>query len=472
MASRLPELPTGVAEGEVLAGKYRIGQVIGGGGMGVVVSAVHVGLDERVAIKFLLPELLENTQAVKRFAREARAAVKIKSEHVARILDVGQLEGGAPYMVMEHLEGGDLSAWLRQRGPLDPSQAVEFILQACEAIAEAHVLGIVHRDLKPANLFCVRRPDGLLSVKVLDFGISKVTGEGSALDLSATKKGSWVGSPLYMAPEQMQSANDVDARADIWALGAILYELVAGAAPFDGDTMPELVYSVVHAPHLPLRHVCPEAPAELDFVVGRCLKKDRAKRYSNVAALALDLGKLAPERAQGSVARISRTIGAAGLATTALSLPPSGGPGTPLASASTIEMEPWGESREVAKSTPKGGKVAIVATLGVAICVVAGAVTLRTQVAPPPPPPAAVVAPAPSPSPSPEPVPVPVPATAPPAVSTEPTLPKAPAPRPPLPTPLPLPRASDSSAPKSAPRCDPPYFFDGQGNRVFKKECL
>ena len=142
--------------------------------MGVVVAAHHLQLDERVALKFLLPEALGNAEAVARFAREARAAVKIESEHVARVIDVGSLENGAPYMVMEYLEGSDLAAWLRERGPLPVEQAVDFVLQACEAIAEAHALGIVHRDLKPANLFCVAAPDGLLSIKVLDFGISKV----------------------------------------------------------------------------------------------------------------------------------------------------------------------------------------------------------------------------------------------------------------------------------------------------------
>src|SRR5262245_59127005 len=168
-------MDTAVREGEVLAGKYRVDRVLGVGGMGVVVAAHHIELDDKVAIKFLLPETLENGEAVARFAREARAAVKIKSEHVARVSDVGKLESGAPYMVMEYLVGSDLAGWLDERGPLPIDQVVEFVLQASEAIAEAHSLGIVHRDLKPANLFAIRRPDGALSIKVLDFGISKMT---------------------------------------------------------------------------------------------------------------------------------------------------------------------------------------------------------------------------------------------------------------------------------------------------------
>src|SRR5689334_15421326 len=164
-----------VQPGEVLAGKYRVERILGMGGMGVVVSAWHLQLEERVALKFMLPDALENQEAVSRFSREARAAVKIKSEHVARVSDVGKLENGAPYMVMEFLEGSDLSGWLAEKGPLPVEQAVEFILQASEAIAEAHALGIVHRDLKPANLFVIRRADGAWSIKVLDFGISKMT---------------------------------------------------------------------------------------------------------------------------------------------------------------------------------------------------------------------------------------------------------------------------------------------------------
>jgi serine/threonine-protein kinase len=232
---------TPVQEGEVLAGKYRVERVLGVGGMGVVVAALHIGLDERVAIKFLLPEALGNPEAVARFAREARAAVKIKSLHVARVSDVGVLETGAPYMVMEFLQGQDLSQRVRDHGPLSIQEAVDFILQACEAIAEAHALGMVHRDLKPANLFLTRMADGSPCVKVLDFGISKVTSPSSSgQDFGMTKTQAVMGSPLYMSPEQMASSRDVDGRTDIWALGTILYELLTGRVPFLGDTMPQL----------------------------------------------------------------------------------------------------------------------------------------------------------------------------------------------------------------------------------------
>jgi eukaryotic-like serine/threonine-protein kinase len=299
----------GVAPGDVLAGKYRIERIIGVGGMGVVVAAHHLQLDERVAIKFLLPEALLNAEVVARFGREARAAVKIKSEHVARVSDVGTLETGSPYMVMEYLAGHDLSSWLQQKGPLPILQTVEFILQACEAIAEAHVLGIVHRDLKPANLFCIRRADGIFAIKVLDFGISKVTSQsGAARDAQMTKTSAVFGSPLYMSPEQMLSARDVDARTDIWALGAILYELLTGKSPFEGETLPEVYARISTLPPLPLRDRRPDVPAELEAVILKCLEKDRNCRFSNVADLALALAKFGPKRALSSVDRICRII--------------------------------------------------------------------------------------------------------------------------------------------------------------------
>ncbi|HMA97556.1 MAG TPA: serine/threonine-protein kinase, partial [Polyangiaceae bacterium] len=179
------ELPKHVREGDILAGKYRVERILGAGGMGVVVAAKHLQLNQRVAIKFLLPHCMGNAEVVGRFMREAQAAVRIKSEHVARVLDVGNLETGAPYMVIEYLDGRDLGSWLAQKGVLPVEQAVDFVLQAMEAIAEAHSLGIIHRDLKPANLYCVRSADAGLRVKVLDFGISKIQ-DSRSLDLTRT----------------------------------------------------------------------------------------------------------------------------------------------------------------------------------------------------------------------------------------------------------------------------------------------
>jgi serine/threonine protein kinase len=330
--------PVGVGPGEVLAGKYRVERVLGQGGMGIVVAAHHLQLDEKVALKFLLPEALGNPEAVARFVREARAAVKIKSEHVARVSDVGQLENGAPYMVMEFLQGGDLAAWLKQNGALPFEQAVDFVLQASVAVADAHALGIVHRDLKPANLFCVRRSDGQLTIKVLDFGISKTTNLGaSGPGMDMTKTSALMGTPLYMSPEQMRSSRDVDGTTDIWALGVILFELMAGRTPFFADSVTELVMKVASDPPPPLCTFRPEAPAGLDAVIAKCLEKDRGKRYRNIGELALALLPFAPKRAKASVDRISGILQSAGLGLSdALAVPVSPPANGTQASAGTL----------------------------------------------------------------------------------------------------------------------------------------
>ena len=209
---------TPVTEGEVLLGKYVVEKVLGMGGMGVVVAAHHLQLDERVALKFLLPDAAANPQVVARFLREARAAAKIKSEHVTRVFDVGTMENGSPFLVMEYLDGQDLAALIASSGPCAPDVAVDYVLQACEAIAEAHAAGVVHRDLKPHNLFLSRRADGSPCVKVLDFGISKATASPAA---AMTSTAAMMGSPLYMSPEQRADARDVAPRSDVWALGII-----------------------------------------------------------------------------------------------------------------------------------------------------------------------------------------------------------------------------------------------------------
>lgn len=316
-----------LCEGDILAGKYRIDEVLAVGGMGVVVAARHIQLDERVAIKFLLPDMLTDNDAVARFKREARAAVKIKSEHVVRVSDVATLDNGSPYMVMEYLEGGDLAAWLGKRGALPVEQAVEFVLQACEAIAEAHTLGIVHRDLKPTNLFVIHRPDGTLCVKVLDFGISKlVLADASSADVPLTKASTMVGTPLYSSPEQLRSAREVDSRTDIWALGIILYELITTDHPFVASTLPELVTRILSSAPPPLRLRRPDVPEALEAVILKCLQKDRNQRYESIAQLAGALQPFAPRRARVSLERISGIMRTAGLSSSTLVIPPSSSP--------------------------------------------------------------------------------------------------------------------------------------------------
>jgi len=296
--------PIAVRAGDLVAGKYRVEGVIGLGGMGVVVAARHEQLDQRVAIKLVRDQVLRNPEAVQRFLREARAAAKLKSEHAARVLDVGTLESGAPYMVMEFLEGSDLAQMLEQRGPVPVDMAADWLAQACEALAEAHAIGIVHRDLKPQNLFLARTVGGAASVKVLDFGVSKSAETIMSGPAALTRTRSMLGSPLYMAPEQMRSSRDVDARADVWALGVVLFELLTRRLPFEAETLPELCLKVVTDPPQSLSALRPDVPDAMTQVVLRCLEKEREKRFATAAELAAALAPFVPS---GSRAAVERT---------------------------------------------------------------------------------------------------------------------------------------------------------------------
>ncbi len=308
-ASDLSANPT--LPGTVLAGKYRVERVLGQGGMGVVVEARHMALDERVALKFLLPEYAKHPEAAARFLREARNAVRIKSEHVARVSDVGTLDSGAPYMVMEYLEGRDLAGVLEKSGVIAISDAVDYVIQGCEAIAEAHSHGIVHRDLKPANLFLSKRPDGMPIVKVLDFGISK---SGTAVD-NLTKTTASMGSALYMSPEQMAQTRSVDHRTDIYALGISLYELLAGKQPFYADTLPQLCCEILTGIPTPLRTARPDVPEPLALTIERAYARDRGARFQSVAEFVVALAPFAPPRTQNTIERVARLGG--------LPIPPS-----------------------------------------------------------------------------------------------------------------------------------------------------
>jgi serine/threonine protein kinase len=514
---------TSVGVGDVLAGKYRVDGVLGTGGMGVVVAAHHLQLDERVALKFLLPEALANEEAVMRFEQEARAAVKITSEHVARVIDVGALESGAPYIVMELLDGCDLSAWIREKGALPVEQAVEFVLHACEAIAEAHSLGIVHRDLKPANLFVVRRNDGLHSVKVLDFGISKVRKSGGG-DLSGTKTSVIMGSPFYMSPEQMRSSKDVDPQSDIWALGVILYELLAGQTPFAADTYAETCVRVMTEPPIPLRELRPDVPPALAGAIDRCLEKDRRLRHADVAEFALSLQEFCPRRAKASIERIHGVLGRDRASTALPPLPSSRGP--------IATMSQFGRTTGAPRATKRSAwGIAAVTAIVLLLMTAAGAfgldlarsrgysptasaafvpwlatpnrapeapVTLEplhdhadrtTASAPPTAPPVPLLpaaAPPELPAPPIEPAPTPAPEAVQrhTAVAIRPATIWRPAPAPvaalvspPASEPEATPKPSfgpAASAPQTTPTvdCETPFYFDATGTRIFKKECV
>jgi serine/threonine-protein kinase len=342
-----------VAPGQILAGKYRIERVLGEGGMGVVVEAHDTGLERRVAIKFLLPDFVKHVEAKERFLREARAAVKIQSEHVARVIDVSTLESGAPYMVMEFLEGSDLSRVIETGGPLSVEDAALYVIQACEALAEAHAHGIIHRDLKPANLFLAQQAGGSRKIKVLDFGISKTLNSADAkASASLTRTSSMMGSPLYMSPEQMKSARDVDLRTDIWALGVILYESLTGNPPFLGNSIPEISAQILLEDPRPVSEARPSVPKLLSDVTARALQKQPDKRFSNVAELAIALLPFAPARARNNVERITRVLEDAGFAKSDFlaSVPPPPSTVEPASSAHAVEAVP-----QPSVALPEGG---------------------------------------------------------------------------------------------------------------------
>ncbi len=303
--------------GTVLGEKYKLLRIIGEGGMGVVYEGEHVRMGQRVAIKMLLPETIDQADVVKRFDREARAAARLKSRHAARVTDVDHTPDGLPYMVMELLHGSDLGDILADRIKLPGTEAVDYMLQACAAIIEAHDLGIVHRDLKPANLFLSDGPDGQI-VKLLDFGISKVTGETSKL----TSAESMMGTPLYMSPEQIRSARDVDARTDVWSLGVILYELLSGDAPFTGTTT-QVAAAIVTDDVPPILTAHGVSP-QLQAVVLRALTKDRNTRTQSArdfAAALLPFALPSSTGAQAIEGALRSSVGA--VAGASLAPPPS-----------------------------------------------------------------------------------------------------------------------------------------------------
>lgn len=309
-----PPPDVGPEHGRVLAGKYRVERVLGEGGMGVVVAATHLALGELVAVKLLRRGAdVDEEEARARFDRETRAAARLRSDHVARIHDAGVLDDGTQFLVLEYLEGQDLDAWLSDSGRLPATAAVGAILEACEALAEAHANGIVHRDIKPGNLFLAAKPDGASTIKVLDFGISRLLDRALAESSAGTPpkrlltRGA-IGTPPYVAPEQILCASDVDARADIWALGATLYELLTGEVPFKGRSSTLVCMNILEATPRPPSETLGDLPDGLDAVVLRCLEKEPGERFADVGELARALVPFGPEDAERSARTTQRLL--------------------------------------------------------------------------------------------------------------------------------------------------------------------
>jgi serine/threonine-protein kinase len=286
----------------VLAGKYRIERILGTGGMAVVAAAYHLQLHQRVAIKYLVEEALEYPEVVERFTREARAAARIRGEHVARVIDVGTFDCGAPYMVLEYLRGQDLAWHLTKNGPLPVGDVVRYMLETCEALAEAHTAQIVHRDLKPANLFLAKGPDHRNMIKVLDFGVSKI------VDEPMTDPAKLLGTVGYMSPEQLRASHGVDTRTDIWSIGVIMYELLTGVTPFTGATMVAIAQAITTNTPKPISEIRPDLPAGLAAAITRCMSTHPADRFPTVLELARAIAPFAEGGDPKSVARIMGVV--------------------------------------------------------------------------------------------------------------------------------------------------------------------
>jgi len=393
--------------GDLLAGKYRVERPVGEGRTAVVYEATNLRLDERVALKMLKSEMRSDPEMAARFTREVHALAKLRSEHVARAVDVEDLSDGTSIMVMEFLDGQNLEAMLEQGGPLPLEQAADFVIQTCEGLIDAHARGIVHRDVKPENIFIVVR-DGWRTVKLLDFGISKALVSNTA---SAIRTQAVMGSPVYMSPEQLRSTQSADARADIWSLGAVFFELLTGKTAYEHEqrSLTELITAILEQPPRRLAEFRPDLPADLQPILDRCFEKDVEKRYQNTVELALALLPFAPGRSRAVVEKALNTGRSAGIVGPDVSLPPSAhlpidagrkirpsvaaGAGVtpsllPVAPSPTAQGPPP-PVRATARSAPKSGRLVLVVAALAGLSAVAFAIARlgpsaeQTQTAPP-----------------------------------------------------------------------------------------
>lgn len=302
VAAALPE------PGDLVQGRYLVEGMLGRGGMAMVVAAHDRMLDRDVALKILLPEMTASPDIVERFSNEARSLAGLESRHIVKVLDFNIISEpaqseGLPFMVLELLRGQDLFSYASEQTTLRPSKVVRLALEACDALAAVHAAGIIHRDLKPENLFMHIEPDGTEVLKVLDFGIAR--GRGARV-LTNAQIG--VGSPGYMAPEQLEGSVPIDGRCDIWALGVVMYELLAKRPAFMGETPRSLCLQILSAPITPLAELRPDLPTALVYVIERCMERDPNRRFLNVAELADALAPLDESTPDSEASRARRRL--------------------------------------------------------------------------------------------------------------------------------------------------------------------
>ncbi|PID38916.1 MAG: hypothetical protein CSA24_00390 [Deltaproteobacteria bacterium] len=286
----------------LLAGKYRLGRLLGEGGMGAVYEAEHTGLGTQVAVKLLNESFASDANALSRFRREARATAAISHDNIVAVYDTGTDEQGIPFIVMEQLEGESLSAYLRRERMLEPEVATAITLQILAGLGAAHEKTVIHRDLKPGNVILATKPDGAQVVKVLDFGISKYYSDPALPDVTAT--GAVIGTPRFMAPEQARGDRDIDGRVDIYAVGVLLYRMLCGKLPFSGHDQREIIERILEGNPTPLRQIVPEIPQELERVVMRSLAVERGERQQDTAQFADELQRAMPSVTAGKPIRI------------------------------------------------------------------------------------------------------------------------------------------------------------------------
>lgn len=282
--------------GRIIDGRYRLVRLIGDGGMGSVHEASHARIDRKVAIKLLHPDFVANQEALDRFSREARAASSIGHPNIVEIYDLGREPDGTAFMVMELLDGEDLGSTLARQGALSPARAVAVALQVLSALHEVHRHGIVHRDMKPENVFLSADAAGRESVKLLDFGVAKIQQGMESENLTHTRTGTVLGTPYYMSPEIARGGRRFDHRVDLWAVGVMLYEMISGVRPFEGEGYNEILASILMEDARPLQEVAPNVPLRLAEIVDRALRKDPDERYGGAGEMLADLLPLHDDR--------------------------------------------------------------------------------------------------------------------------------------------------------------------------------